>query len=398
MASVVTPTIKKILKVTEYDLLRIKVSMGNMYICLDSMKMYFDQGTSSTDRVIYNYISVKTVNDLNTKINPMSNYVYYCWEDNSLWTWLDGWHCLYSDSTYPSAYRFDDIPSVDNPQGVSAIYRYDMPNAPADDNGLLKDGSVVIRDINRLIKGRIYIEDSNDNLVVSSYLGGGIRFLPNGRMSTDGELVIGDNELSYIRSQFRVLNNELYVDYSEKPNEDNSEFPNEEHFYKVFHEGNLDTSAIRIMTPLQIYNKLLDNSLPNIFDFNVTQLEGHSSNEFALQTHNHTGRDITDLGDLIEAETNVQVAKVFNTMSSRGISSQYNVTTNRLTLIANPFKLSFGGGVTGSGDIMNLEDTTIVLNVLPDGHIHQDYLDTMDRLQSQIDYCIEQLDRLRTGS
>ena len=70
---------------------------------------------------------------------------------------------------------------------------YGMPNAPADDNGLLKDGSVCVRDENRLIKGRIYIAEDNDNFVISSYLGGGIRFLPNGRMSSEGEFIIGDD-------------------------------------------------------------------------------------------------------------------------------------------------------------------------------------------------------------
>ena len=212
MSTVLTPNIKRIMRVTEYDLLRIKVSMGNMYMCQDTMKLYYDQGNASTDRVLYNYISVKTINDLNNNITPILNYVYYCWEDNSLWVWLNKWVCLYSDTTYPSAYSYDDVPSSSNPQNINAVYRYDMPNMPADDNGLLKDGSVVIRDINRLIKGKIYINDNNDNLTISSFLGGGIRFLPNGKMLSDGELLIGDNGKSYIRSEFKVLNNELYVD------------------------------------------------------------------------------------------------------------------------------------------------------------------------------------------
>ena len=58
MSTVLTPNIKRIMRVTEYDLLRIKVSMGNMYMCQDTMKLYYDQGNASTDRVLYNYISV----------------------------------------------------------------------------------------------------------------------------------------------------------------------------------------------------------------------------------------------------------------------------------------------------------------------------------------------------
>ena len=57
--------------------------------------------------------------------------------------------------------------------GLTAVYRNDEPLWPADDNGLLHDGSVVVRDRNRIIKGKLYVDDGNDNLVISSYLGGG---------------------------------------------------------------------------------------------------------------------------------------------------------------------------------------------------------------------------------
>lgn len=247
-----TIKIEKIIKVTEFDLLRIKVRVGYMYMCVDSRKLYFDQGNSSQDRVIYDYISVRTTNDLQYYITPLYGNVYYCWEDNSLWIWQNKWLSLYQDSTYPSAYVYDDVPSVTSQANLNAIYRYDMPNAPADDNGLLKDGSVVIRDRQRIIKGRISIDDGNDNLTISSYLGGGIRFLPNGKMLTQGELLIGDDGETTLRAQFKVLNNELYVDYSEEPEKDFNAYQNNEHLYKVFHQGNLDTSALQILSLIHI--------------------------------------------------------------------------------------------------------------------------------------------------
>ena len=384
MSTISTPTIKRILRVTEYDLLRIKVSMGNMYMCQDTMKLYFDQGNSATDRVLYNYISVKTVNDLNGNVSPVLNYTYYCWDDNSLWVWLNRWVCLYSDSSYPSAYAYEDVPSVNNPQNLNSVYRYDMPNMPADDNGLLKDGSVVVRDKNRLIKGKIYVNDDNDNLVVSSYLGGGIRLLPNGKMSTEGELLIGDEGVSTLRSRFKVLNNEMYVDYSEHPEEDNNRYQNNEHLYKVFHEGNIDTSAIQIMTPLQVYNKLLDSSLPNEFAFNVNKFANHTIADFSLNGHTHTSADITDLGQIVDEKCKIGIRKTFNTMSSVGITSSYNATTDHLSLKANDFTLTFKGGATGVGTIQNLTSTQIVLEVNPDEHIHQDLLDEIDRLKSRV--------------
>ena len=384
MSNITTPTIKRIMRVTEYDLLRIKVSMGNMYMCQDTMKLYYDQGNSATDRVLYNYISVRTVNDLNKNVSPIFSYVYYCWEDNSLWVWLNKWVCLYSDTTYPSAYEYEDVPSTSDPQNINAIYRYDMPNMPADDNGLLKDGSVVVRDRNRLIKGKIYINDNNDNFTISSYLGGGIRFLPNGKMLSEGEFLIGDDGISTLRSRFKVLNNEMYVDYSEHPEDDDNRYQNQEHLYKVFHEGNLDTSAIQIMTPLQVYNKLLDNSLPSELAFNVNRLAGHQIEDFSLVGHTHTSLDITDLGEVVDDKCKIAIRRTFNNMSSTGITSSYNATTDHLSLKANDFTLTFKGGVTGVGTIRNLESTQIVLEVKPDEHRHQDIWDEIERLKSRV--------------
>ena len=396
MANILRPTIKRIVRINEYDLLRIKVSMGNMYMCQDSMKLYYDQGNSATDRVLYDYISVKTVNDLKNRLSPIFGTVYYCWEDNSLWLWNNRWECLYSDSTYPSAYNYSDVPSPSDPKTLESIYMFGMPNIPADDNGLLKDGSVCVRDENRLIKGRIYIAEDNDNFVISSYLGGGIRFLPNGRMSSDGEFLIGDDGISKIRSQFRVLNNELYIDYSEDPVNDDNRFQNNEHLYKVFHEGNLDTSAIQIMTPLQIYNKLLEtDTLPDEFDFNVNRFQGHTPEYFATAEHTHTALQITDLNDIVNDRCDTAIKNTFNTMSSEGITASYNSVTNHLTLRADPFSITFTGGVTGSCDIVKLTSTDVNLTVIPSAHTHQDILDDLLRLHSICDDLQRQIDELR---
>ena len=393
--TIMTPSIEinTIIRMTEFDVLRTKQKVGNMYMCLDTMKLYFDQGVNPQDRVTLNYISVRTVNDLQYNITPIYGSVYYCWEDNSLWIWQNKWISLYSPTTYPSGYVYDDVPSAGNPQNIKAVYRYDMPSAPADDNGLLKDGSVVVRDRNRLIKGKLYIDEGNDNLVISSYLGGGIRLLPNGRMTTDGEFYI-DTEIDGIvnkavaglRAKFNVLNNEMYVNYSENASADPSAFPNNEHIYKVFHEGNLDTSALIVMTPLQVYQKLTvdKTTLPDVYDFNVNKLNGHTSDYFAPAQHTHLYQDITDMADHIEAECLTQIRKVFNTMSSQGITSSFNIATGHLTLSANDFTLTFKGGATGSGMIDNLTNTEIELTVDPDKHTHQDLLNEIQLLKDRV--------------
>lgn len=386
MADIKTPTIKKIYKMTEFDLLRTKVTMGNMYMCVDTQKLYYDGGNTADTRQVYNYISVRTVNDLMYNITPDFGKSYYCWEDNSLWIWLNKWQTLYANTTYPSAYVYDDIPTTSSQQGITEIYRYDMPNYPADDNGLLKDGSVVVRDRQRIIKGRIYVDDGNDNLIISSFLGGGLRFLPNGKMSTEGELLIGDNGKSTLRSSLSLIDNEMYIDYSESPEKDTSEYASSTHIYKVYHEGNLDVSAIKVMTPEQVYNKLLvKDELPEIFDFNVAQLGGYSASDLALANHTHITSDITDIYSEIEKQSGLAVRNIFNSMEGIGISGSYNTATQTLSLEVNNFTLSLTGGVSGRATITGLTNTVMEVAVDADKHSHTKYEQQLASLQNQID-------------
>lgn len=372
-----TPTINRIIRMTQWDLMHTSINPGNMYMCIDNTTLYYDE--TENKRVVYAYVGVKTVNDLMYNLTPTANTTYYCWEDNSLWLWMNKWIVLWSDRTYPSAYVYTDTGNID------PVYRYDQPLLPADDNGLLKDGSVVIRDRNRIIKGKLFIDDGNDNLVISSYLGGGIRILPNGQIDTDGEFYIGDEGKSFIRSEFHGLNNDMYVDYSEDPDMDPSEYPNDTHIYKVFHEGNLNASAIKILTPQDIYNKLLDKSLPNPFEFNVKQLDGYTVDELAFKQHTHTSSQITDFNSQARSQALLEINSVFNSMQGEGVSIKYNSVSKNFTLTADDFILNFTGGVRGTGIVRQLTDSTFNLIVDPNQHIHQNYIDRIDDIQDQID-------------
>ena len=372
-----TPTINRIIRMTQWDLMHTSINPGNMYMCIDNTTLYYDE--TENKRVVYTYVGVKTVNDLMYNLTPTANTTYYCWEDNSLWLWMNKWIVLWSDRTYPSAYVYTDTGNID------PVYRYDQPLLPADDNGLLKDGSVVIRDRNRIIKGKLFIDDGNDNLVISSYLGGGIRILPNGQIDTDGEFYIGDEGKSFIRSEFHGLNNDMYVDYSEDPDMDPSEYPNDTHIYKVFHEGNLNASAIKILTPQDIYNKLLDKSLPNPFEFNVKQLDGYTVDELAFKQHTHTSSQITDFNSQARSQALLEINSVFNSMQGEGVSIKYNSVNKNFTLTADDFVLNFTGGVRGTGIVRQLTDSTFNLIVDPNQHTHQNYIDRIDDIQEQID-------------
>ena len=346
-----------------------------MYMCLDTQRLYYDE--TNNRRVNYGYTGVNTINDMMYYITPSPGTTYYCWEDNSLWLWNNKWISLYTDTSYPSAYVYDDN------RNITDVYNGDQPYTVLDNNGLLKDGSVVIRDRNRIIKGKIYIEESNDNMTISSFLGGGIRLLPNGKMNSDDELLLGDNGKSYLRSEFHNKNNQMFVDYSEVPDEDPSEYPKDTHIYEVFHEGNLDVSAIKVITPQDIYSKLQDSSLPNPLDLNVRKISGNTIDEISLVGHTHVATDITDFNTTARAQALVQVNDVFSRMTGEGITISYQAATTSFRMTANPFTLTFTGGVSGSGLINKLSDTTITLDV-DARHTHQNYIDTMNDLQDQI--------------
>lgn len=398
MSTVNTPKVNRIYRMTEFDQLRTAIKEGNMYICTDSLQMYYDE--SAVKRSKYTYTGIKTINDLMYNTTPNYGTSYYCWEDNSLWLWLNKWITLWSDTNYPSAYIYTTYPTKENPGTLNSVYNI---NNVLDNNGLLQDGSVVIRDGHRIIKGKLFVNDENDNLTFSSFLGGGIRLLPNGEVDTNGELFIGDEGNSFLRSSLSLMNNEGYVDYSEHPELDTNPYKNDSHKYKVYHEGNLDTSAILEMTPEQVYQKLQDKSLPDPLDLSVSMISGKTIDDLALKEHTHLATDITNFNEEARNQAAVEIRTVMTGLTGEGVTVS-TVGTNNYKLSANNFTLTLGGGVTGSAVVNHLSDTTLNVTVDPTKHIHENYVTRMDDLQGQINdinamdkndyYTISQVDNL----
>lgn len=376
MASVTTPTINKIIRLNNYDLLGKKCVKNNMYMCLDTLQLWYDE--SDSKRSLYGYVGVDTVNDLQNNIIPEFGITYYCWESNSLWLWMNRWICIYTDGKYPSAYRTDN-------GTIDAIYLDDQNPTIVDNNGLLRDGSVVIRDANRIIKGRIYVNDETDNLTLSSYLGGGVRILPNGAFSTEGELYIDDHSIAHLRGEWNVLNNEMFVDYTERPSTDDNPYKTDKHRYKVWHEGNLQLSDLEL-TGENIYNKLKDGQkngeLPSPFEFNVNQLNGLKSTDFALKNHIHKSTDISDFKEAAQANSLQMMIDKLTNMVYKGAKITWSESTKKFTLSTDNFILAFTGGATGQGTVVNNTNTTIALDIDPDKHTHQDLIDRIEDLET----------------
>ena len=373
-----TPKINRIYRMTEFDQLRTAIKEGNMYICTDSLQMYYDE--SNVKRSKYVYTGIKTINDLMYNTSPSYGVSYYCWEDNSLWLWLNKWITLYADTNYPSAYIYTTYPTKEEPGQLNSVFNI---NNVLDNNGLLQDGSVVIRDGHRIIKGKLFVNEENDNLTFSSFLGGGIRLLPNGEIDTNGELFIGDEGESFLRSSLLIKNNEEYIDYSEHPELDENPYKNDSHKYKVYHEGNLDTSAILEMTPQQIYHKLQDKSLPDPLDLSVSMISGKTIDDISLVGHKHIANDITNFNEQARNQASIEIRNVLTGIQGEGITIT-PLGNDDYRFSANDFTLTFTGGVVGSSTVSHLTNTTLNLSVDPTKHIHQNYIDRMDDIQVQI--------------
>lgn len=102
------------------------------------------------------------------------------YETNELWIYNSGWVQLEGTTTLSNGYYYDNG-AITETYDVSEIL---------DNNGLLADGSVCVRDFNRIIKGKIAIDQQTNNMVFTSFLGGGLTFLPSGDAGQQGTLNI----------------------------------------------------------------------------------------------------------------------------------------------------------------------------------------------------------------
>lgn len=166
--------------ITEYDLLMTRATSGDYYACTDSKKLYKDISDNVSERRLVKAVMLNTDSERLYDIRPCNGKLYYVWETNELWLYDYGWQLKVGSRKSSNAYQLSDGYIVN----VSPVSR----DNPIDNNGLLEDGSVIVRDINRIIKGRLYTDVTNNNLVVSSYLGAGMTLYPNGEGTDTGSL------------------------------------------------------------------------------------------------------------------------------------------------------------------------------------------------------------------
>lgn len=371
MAITVPSSDRQIIRLTEFDLMNTKIKKGNIYVCTDSRKMYED--VTDTSRILLSVTMIDTEKKRVYDTVPQNNVNYYVWETNELWLWMNSWIKIIGNTTYPTAYQYVD----GLPEGIGG-----SGCCNPDQNGILGDGSVVIRDVNRIIKGKIYIDETNDNLVISSFLGGGMKLLPNGKMGELGSLDIQETGKAWYYGEWNTYDN-MYVNFdTENGGEDPSPYPNDEHRYLVYHEGNLDIQGILDqLTPESIYNKLLDESLPDPFAFNVDMLDGKHATDFADKVHTHVPDDVVGL----VSHTKELINDALMDGSKNGITITYDSDHDLYNFSANSFLLRLTGGVTGSATISNLTDTTLNVTVDPNKHVHDYGIDNISGLRDALE-------------
>lgn len=239
-------TTDQVIRLSRADLEKTNFRAGQYYFTTDARIMYYDSESSKSRVIIRNLIIIPTEKQrmYDETYSKIYGTLYYVFESSNLYVWNNKWVMVKGNPDYPVAYQYID----------GDIYASDDMSADVRGNGLLGDGSVVVRDVNRVIKAQIYIDEKNDNLVISSFLGGGIKLLPNGNMEKTGALYLNPTTagtatdgLGEHYNEFNNINGEMYVKYEPELYEEDkliNRYWNDQHKYLVWHEGNLDASGI----------------------------------------------------------------------------------------------------------------------------------------------------------
>ena len=162
----------KIFKCTSTQIMYVQPPLEETYyFTTDSLTLYRYTSASVFSASCLqkvDYVFVETEIQRAKEIIPAINTDYYVWETNTLWTYQQGQWVLKA-----GAFNYNNSYYYNTGNSVSAI-----ETGYEDVNGLLHDGSVVIRDMYGLVKGRLFVDPITNNLAVSSYTGGGISFFP----------------------------------------------------------------------------------------------------------------------------------------------------------------------------------------------------------------------------
>ena len=173
----------------QYDLFKLKAVTGQMYYCTDTNVLYKDNGPNKESRTRFNAIIVNTNYERLNSIKPVIGKFYYVKDTNELWMFDTRWRLRISESTAYNTYAIAGEPTSSGGHSylspiinASEFITGKSGDKIIDNNGLLGDGSVIIRDSNRIARGIISADLAYQHLVFNSYLDNGFLFLPNSHL------------------------------------------------------------------------------------------------------------------------------------------------------------------------------------------------------------------------
>lgn len=168
-----------ITKINQYDLLRLPVSRGKRYYVTDLRQLYEDFGSIINDRRILPAMILNTENERANKIRPVQGMNYYVIESNCLWMYDTRWVLKDGSKTY-NTYQYGPTNAVSPVVLENEEITNSQGDKIIDNNGLLGDGTVVVRDINRIQRATIAANNAKKQVEITSFLENGIMLRPYG--------------------------------------------------------------------------------------------------------------------------------------------------------------------------------------------------------------------------
>lgn len=202
-----------IIKCKQYDMLQIKFKRGQIYYCTDTNNLYKDYGDSNVNRIRINAKVLTSEYERLEKIIPTFNKMYYVIDTNNLYLYNGKWTFISGDTQEYNTYAYYESTGTLSP--VKNIDEYITSKTTGDviidNNGLLGNGSVVIRDSNRIAKGLLEVDDINNRLNIKSYLGNGINLIPySNKNYNDFGMKTGTLQLNMIENGNSFIGNAEY--------------------------------------------------------------------------------------------------------------------------------------------------------------------------------------------
>lgn len=186
-----------ILKISQYDLFNLPIKEGQLYYVVNPRSLYKDFGPEKTDRKRFVAHIINSDYERVNIIRPQNGVNYYVVETNCLWLFDTKWVLKDGDVKSYNLYTYNQsTPLAPVNNSDETITSKTTGDKIIDNNGLAGDGSVIVRDTNRIGKGYIRANNTTGMLDFYSMMSEGFNFYPNGLGRDTEDKLSGSLKLS----------------------------------------------------------------------------------------------------------------------------------------------------------------------------------------------------------